>query len=71
MAVLGVGVHILERLEGLVALCSELGGVGGSKEGTVEHRDWLQRWRGGSYREGIAVGRRCLQPLRGTVEHLD
>jgi len=48
MAVLGVGVHILERLEGLVALCSELGGVGGSKEGTVEHRDWLQRWRGGS-----------------------
>ena len=49
MAVLGVGVHILERLEGLVvALCSELAGVGGSKEGTVEYRDWHQHSRGGN-----------------------
>jgi len=44
MTVLGAGVHILERPEGLVvALYFELGGVGGSKEDTVEHRDRPQR----------------------------
>jgi len=50
MTALGVGGHILERPEELVvvALYLELGEIRGPKEGTVEHRDRLQRWRGGS-----------------------
>lgn len=49
MMVPGVGAHILERPEELVvALYFELGEIGGPKEGTVEHMDRLQRWRGDS-----------------------
>lgn len=49
MMVPGAGAQSLERPEELVvALYFELGEIGGPKEGTVEHRDRLQRWREGS-----------------------